>query len=202
MLRVTYTSPKSMRWLTELLRLLDSENPWELGSSTIVKTLRSFVREGLRDLVTNETFPRGFAVPRIVFTYLDYLLVERSPELLKDYSFGFRTSIEHFSPQNPSEGQGGIDLSQNLLNDFGNLALLTVSSNSRFGNLSPLSKVQDFEPQVQQSPKLALMAEVVTSGKPWDDDAVSRHRDSMLTILRNDVAAATGPSDGPSNQSA
>ena len=86
----------------------------------------------------------GFGIPRIVFTYLDYLLVER--ENRWDFTFSYRTSIEHFSPgtedaEHASPAYHVVDRS--LLNYLGNLALVTVSTNSKFSNYQPGHKAQN-----------------------------------------------------------
>lgn len=78
-----------------------------------------------------------------VFTYLDYLLYKNgysylgmkiTPPIHDDWQFQFRNSVEHFQPQHPVEG---VNWKSDDLDGFGNLALITVSGNSKFSNLPP-----------------------------------------------------------------
>ena len=125
----------------------------------------------------------GFDVPRIVFTYLDYLLAVRSRNL--DFQFTFRNSIEHFYPQNPD-----LDLqtAYGRLQDpahrdlFGNLALVTVRDNSKFTNSLPEVKA-NMERIVLQSPKLGEMAKRATG---WGSLAILTHHAEMTKVLWND----------------
>lgn len=51
----------------------------------------------------------GFGIDRIVFTYLDYVLCRDNQSEFKDFQFQFRTSIEHFFPQHPINGENAVD---------------------------------------------------------------------------------------------
>ena len=107
----------------------------------------------------------GVATPNIVFNYLDYILWRdrvwkedkrskrknahtdyklKYPEVrYDDFDFTFRTSVEHFYPRHPKNGEewkvnewGGVD-------NFGNLAILSRSKNSSFSNSLPSAKNVD-----------------------------------------------------------
>lgn len=180
-LRVTYTSPKTMHWLARLLRELASFPAKEAASHHI-----SLLEKYASDKVKESKFESasGFKFGRIVFTYLDYLLWRDDAEgKFKSFQFQFRNSIEHFYPQHPLNK---IYWNEESLNDFGNLALLTVSANSRFSNLSPAEKIDSSRDVVQQSPKLMLMAELM-GADGWNQEKAKKHGIEMKDNLRKAI---------------
>lgn len=202
MLRITYTSPRAMRWITVVLHRVLLKNSFAaVTEESLIEVLEDFARRRVNDayFLNENTFetPTGFAIPRIVFTYLDYLLLTRDGSYPKTdgYSFNYRTSIEHFYPQNPDVEQSGTRVGAENLHGLGNLALVSVSSNSKFGNSLPLSKALNFSNTViSQSPKLALMAAIASADDPetgdkhgWNDHDVLAHQAQMVSILRADL---------------
>ena len=133
----------------------------------------------------------GFGFERIVFSYLDYLLYrdgysfnghEIIHPLSNDWQFQFRSSIEHFYPQHPTELSPWADAD---LNCFGNLALITVSGNSIFNNASPDGKASTNPGIIAQSLKLKIMAEMMgQNNNVWDEKLAHIHQDEMFNILK------------------
>lgn len=85
----------------------------------------------------------GVNTPHIVFNYLDYLLWYYDREGYSDFTFEFRNSVEHWYPQNPSEGtfeqwKDGVD-------QFGNLCIIQRNVNAKFSNMSPEAKKSTFK---------------------------------------------------------
>ena len=65
------------------------------------------VKENFFDVCKDGAFAMGVNTPHIVFNYLDYLLWYYDRDGKGDYSdftFEFRNSVEHWYPQNSSEG--------------------------------------------------------------------------------------------------
>ena len=188
MLRVTYTSPRTMHWITLVLRTVNTRRPEE--SVVLLRdSLRSYAREQVgRQLSQSGEPARGFDISRIVFTYVDYLLATEAPTA--DFRFTFRNSIEHFYPQGPDpelqSAYGALeDPSDRDL--FGNLALVTVRDNSKFTNLPPFMKAQSLA-IVAQSPKLGKMAEIAEADKrAWNSPAIKAHHTAMVDLLRRDL---------------
>ncbi|WP_240733846.1 GmrSD restriction endonuclease domain-containing protein [Herbaspirillum huttiense] len=187
MLRVTYTSPRTMHWITRLLRCLhESDNVASLSGKILADELRTYARDKVREAFFAETEgqPEGFSINRIVFTYLDYLLLGNADKSV--FRFTFRNSIEHFYPQHPDKEQSGQIVSPQFLNVLGNLALLSVSANSKFSNNIPDVKAKSFESFQEQSPKLKKMASI-TRKEGWGNDQVRRHHSEMLHLLADDL---------------
>jgi len=185
-LRVTYTSPRTMHWITRLLRLAIAGGPDELTYERLIVMLEGYARGKVRGAFDSAgaLLPTGFDVPRIVFTYLDYLLAVRARDL--DFQFTFRNSIEHFYPQSPDADLPYERLDHPADRDrFGNLALVTVRDNSKFTNGLPDVKAR-MSRIVEQSPKLGEMAKQASS---WGSDAIRAHERAMVDILWSDVAS-------------
>lgn len=185
-LRITYTSPKTMHWISLVLSsYLNDEN------ADIMKILESYAQSKV-DTSGYET-ASGFGFERIVFTYLDYLIYrdgysynghEIIRPLSSDWQFQFRSSIEHFYPQNPTELARWENDDSNC---FGNLALITVSGNSIFNNASPDGKASSNPGIITQSLKLKIMAEMMRQNNNiWDEKLAHIHQDEMFKILRSD----------------
>ena len=198
-LRVTYTSAKSMHWITLTLRFLLSTEP--LGESSVPSAKGSLLQELEKyccEKVKNAEFDKhsGFHIERIVFTYLDYLLFRdrNEPSIKKmapanysvpnNWSFQFRNSIEHFFPQHPDSSFQPWD--NETLNCFGNLALITVSGNSKFSNLPPKGKIE-YPAVAAQSLKLLWMAAMTRESGCWTEAQALQHQTDMSRILNEEI---------------
>lgn len=182
-LRVSYTSPKVMHWITHLLGwLYESENQQQLDIYCDVA--KGIAREAVRRYLEDENRDRmGVETPRIVFNYLDYLLWEQDDKA--PFTFEFRNSVEHWYPRNPSEDtfeRWGRD----DLDSFGNLCLVARNVNSRFSNMAPMAKKTTFENMIAKgSLKLREMSELTKGNAEWLS-ASHQHGMRMLDLLRED----------------
>lgn len=115
----------------------------------------------------------------LVFNFLDYLLWlehgEREP--VKSYEFTFRSSVEHYYPQNPLPGFAHLDA--HILNSFGNLCLISHEKNSRLSNAMPSRKKEFYQHNTIDSVKQYLMMKC----EPWDSQAIQQHFRSMKEVL-------------------
>ena len=115
-LRVSYTSPKVMHWITELLVwLFDDESELPELADRAERIAAEAVAEGFFEKALeemgaydlqeykSEDYAFGVRTPHIVFNYLDYLLWKENKEKYEDFVFEFRNSVEHWYPQHPSE---------------------------------------------------------------------------------------------------
>ena len=195
-LRVSYTSPKVMHWITELLVWLfddESELPELSGRAERIAAeavAESFFEKALEKMgaydlqeYKSEDYAFGVRTPHIVFNYLDYLLWKSDKEAYKDFVFEFRNSVEHWYPQHPSDGTiepwDGRDV-------FGNLCIISRSVNSKFSNLSPESKMKSYKKMVQKgSLKLRIMGDIIEGGssEKWRQSACAKHEKEMIRLL-------------------
>ena len=196
-LRVSYTSPKVMHWITELLVWLFNNNKTERYKLT--DEAERIAAEAVKDnFLATGNYELGVQTPHIVFNYLDYLLWKEGKEKYKDFVFEFRNSVEHWYPQHPSEGTfevwDGIDT-------FGNLCIISRSVNSKFSNLSPASKMDTYRGMVQKgSLKLRKMGEIIdklrktekpgVAAKLWRQSECAKHEEKMISLLCEAVQEA------------
>ena len=180
-LRVSYTSPKVMHWITELIQ-------WLFENSKIAELTNE--AEGIAAKATKENFldrgdyKLGVTTPHIVFNFLDYLLWKNNKNAYGDFEFEFRNSVEHWYPQNPSDGS--FDSWENR-DTFGNLCIISRSVNSKFSNLSPESKMKSYGNMVKKgSLKLRIMGSIIqnSSNEVWIDSKCQEHENEMISILK------------------
>lgn len=199
-LRVTYTSAKSMHWITKALRFLAETNEDSIEAAELIHELERYCSQKVCDakVFDSDSDQRtGFFIERIVFTYLDYLLYckqEEDKELSeffkeeksenKEWYFQFRNSIEHFYPRHPDNKK---DWTIEQYDDFGNLALVTAKGNSKFSNSEPSSKII-YDNIINQSLKLKIMKYITKNDKDgWTPEKSKEHGRIMLGFLERNV---------------
>ena len=197
-LRVSYTSPKVMHWITQLLLWLSADNykhtvlsPDDMAdySEAIETIAKKAVTENFFNVCKDGTYAMGVNTPHIVFNYLDFLLWNANRKKYDGFVFEFRNSVEHWYPQNPSEGtfeswKDGVD-------QFGNLCIIQRNVNSKFSNMSPEAKKSTFREMIAKgSIKLRIMSDLTekSGDKPaslyWKEIMYKTHEDEMLSILK------------------
>lgn len=179
-LRVSYTSPKVMHWITELILWL-FENDEKAQLTNEAEYIAS--RATKKNFLDGEDYRLGVTTPHIVFNFLDYLLWKNNKSKYSDFEFEFRNSVEHWYPQNPSDDS--FD-SWGDKDTFGNLCIISRSVNSKFSNLSPESKMKSYDKMVKKgSLKLRIMGEIIQecSNEDWIKTQCKEHESKMIEIL-------------------
>ena len=180
-LRVSYTSPKVMHWITRLLTEL-MRDPGMAGQHSFVGIVEACARDSVCDYVEAGEWSLGVNTPHVVLNYLDYLLWKRDRERYGDFVFEFRTSVEHWYPQNPSDD---TFKRWDEVDRLGNLCLVQRNVNSKFSNLNPLAKKATFQEMIAGgSLKLREMARLTTGADDWKEGACRRHEEEMVALLR------------------
>ena len=136
-----------------------------------------------------ENYDNGVKTDHFIFHWLDYLLYLNPPEKIKDKASGFKftytTSVEHFMPQHQLSGMEYTEEWQRELDTFGNLALISLSSNSRQGNSEPLSKVQIAENRPLESLKYEFMLRITSANNGWSINDCQQHGHDMKVIIED-----------------
>jgi len=144
---------------------------------------------------------KGTEVHNFVFNRLDYLLWQKLSngydfrqedsqldinyikERFAVFQFSFRTSVEHYFPQTDPWGNSEMK----RVDRFGNLCLITPSSNSKLSNYSPADKKKYYgEKGRTESLKQAFMM----SYEDWSPDGqgidnIEAHEAMMIKVLCN-----------------
>lgn len=197
-LRVSYTSPKVMHWITQLLLWLSVDNykhtvlsPDDMAeySEAIETIAKKAVTENFFNECKDGTYAMGVNTPHIVFNYLDFLLWSSNRKKYDDFVFEFRNSVEHWYPQNPSEGtfeswKDGVD-------QFGNLCIIQRNVNSKFSNMAPEAKKSTFRDMIAKgSLKLRIMSDLTerkgdkAASLCWKETIYKQHENEMIRILK------------------
>ncbi len=194
-LRVSYTSPKVMHWITHLLLWLSVDNYKHLcdedmaSFETVIEDIaQKAIRENFFVRCKEGSYAMGVNTPHIVFNYLDYLIWNTDRKKYDNFNFEFRNSVEHWYPQNPSEGtfeqwKEGVD-------QFGNLCIIQRNVNSKFSNMSPEAKKSTFKDMIAKgSLKLRIMSELTekqgnrVASLYWKEEAYKKHEKAMISLL-------------------
>ncbi len=198
-LRVSYTSPKVMHWITELLKWLFNEDHLQ-RMADYSKVAESIAKAAVVNDFFNKCpdgrYDMGVNTPHIVFNYLDYLLWRQEKKYSENFVFEFRNSVEHWYPQNPSEGT--FETWKDGVDRFGNLCIIQRNVNSKFSNMSPEAKKSTFRAMIAKgSIKLRIMSDLtertdgIAASVYWKDTMVEVHEQKMITLLK----AACGIAD-------
>lgn len=137
-----------------------------------------------------ENLNQGTNVQNFIFNRLDYLLwksitIEKNEsfniENINQFEFSFRSSVEHFFPQHPKQGADLEIVSKEILDNFGNLCLISRSKNSELSNYSPKAKAEHYSKSTAiESLKQQLM---IQEKDKWDGDSIIKHQEKMIAIL-------------------
>lgn len=184
-LRVSYTSPKVMHWITELLIWLSSNvDILDTEISSYTDTISNIAKRPVKEFLYNNNYSLGVNTPHVVLNYLDFLLWRRNRN--DDFEFEFRNSVEHWYPRNPSEGT--IDRWEDDVDRFGNLCLIQRNVNSRFSNMPPEAKKITFKDMIKKgSLKLRIMSDLTqgfNASQQWREIIFAKHEQEMLDLLK------------------
>lgn len=153
-----------------------------------------------------EKLDKGTEVENFIFNYLDYILWKnyRTEDKLYfkakfkgndetlitldnrilDFEYTFRSSVEHYYPQNPIEGNPPI--AREWLDNFGNLCLISGYKNSRLNNYMPIAKKNHYNNSLNiDSIKQRIMMEYTNwfIADEYNTNQIKDHGDKMKEIL-------------------
>ena len=205
-LRVSYTSPKVMHWITdELMWLMDHMHKGKPAFTLkeFTEHTESIAVEAVKKLFLEKCmtesqakgpvvkYEMGVDTPHIVFNYLDYLLWKEKVPGYDSFTFEFRNTVEHWYPQNPSAVMFDRWEKDEGLDRFGNLCLIQREINSQFSNDAPSAKKRSFKNMIEKgSLKLRKMSELtvdeneVSADLRWKKFVCEEHEKEMIGKLK------------------
>lgn len=142
----------------------------------------------------NKLLDRGVGTERYWFFKLDYLLLKHwklngLPEIHTAYKkfvdrFQFRQSrsVEHVYPQHPEEPIPRWE--RDDLDSFGNLALISNSTNSSYNFWLPSIKKEQFRLHNEKWGLESLKLLEIYSYNDWTTESASQHKNLMVDILK------------------
>jgi len=122
------------------------------------------------ELEFDSTIDNGVGVERFILNYYEYLLWLNEGRC--DYEFTYRTTVEHFFPQNAKE-EDIADMPIEQKDKFGNLCLLSSKINPKFSNEYPFSKITDYSSYFVMNLKLQRMKRI-TEGHKNDNSLITQ----------------------------
>ena len=183
------------------LRYLDNHLFGEDSKASLVQRSWLFLNDPNRD--TNPTAytvldpesgqPLGLGFAHYWFYKLVFVLWHQMYEYAPSESqlpgwgyfrFTAKNSVEHISPQNPKAEDTNI-VSEEQLNHFGNLALVSRQMNSEFSNKPFNEKQQSFRNKRghDKRPDSTKM-DLIYESEGWDDSLASKHHKQMFKAMR------------------
>lgn len=127
----------------------------------------------------------GCNVQNFIFNFYDFVTWYENPTKYPKFEFTYRTSVEHFYPQNPMPGYE--DLKDRGLDNFGNLCLISRGMNSKFSNNMPKAKLDNFglidEVRNGLSLKLLEMMDYVKNKGNWSEKQIKDFDDHSRNMF-------------------
>lgn len=192
MFQVTHQGRVYKEFLYNLLSYLDGE--WghfrTIDGSDFIRHIHRMAEAdlGVLDLRTGDGLDSGTGVPHFALNLLDYKLwlMQQSRQVpaglpsvnTTGFRFAYRTSIEHFLATNFAES----DEQRSVVNDFGNLCLMTRTENSRRSDHTPDWKVEKYG-EADQSLKLHYMCALQRIDKAWGPEQITLQGALMREVL-------------------
>lgn len=132
----------------------------------------------------------------LVFNYIDYLLIQSVlndqlsdikgiKAFVSKFEFTFRSSVEHYYPQNPKDGFDKLDEMQ--LHSIGNLTLISHSKNSAMNNYMPKAKKEHYKDgTIADSVKQYIMFNKYPDAS-WGKNEIETHEIEIVELLKKQI---------------
>ena len=124
---------------------------------------------------------KGTGFKHYWFQKLEYVLWKhwsnKNDEKFKNYRITSKNSVEHVYPQNPEYNNR---LGKDIIDNFGNLALLNVGQNSSYSNQEVAKKRIDFYNKITYD---SLKLYFIYQYNEWDEESIKTHRKEMQSEL-------------------
>lgn len=210
MLQVSFSTQTYKNWLYEVLKFLgeksvDIKNIEDLSQNLISDNekifymkLKEIAKEAILSndvLKDKDKLNNGVRTPHAIFHLLDYIIWEKTVESefkeyrellgveeefkssLKKFRFMYCNSIEHVYPQ-----------SEKIIDNFGNLCLITKEFNSSLSDSSYKSKKAKFEEYLKHqesfaSLKQAIIFSMEVNKDGWTEEDIKIHGEKMIKLL-------------------
>ena len=190
-----YVSTESHVWLTPFLEELDAKK--ELSIESALEFLKNWDNRRWENQNVSLTYGE---INRYWFWRLDYYLWlnrekyfdgndkenDNTKEIADKYQFRSNRSIEHIAPQNPKT-ESIAEISDELRDTFGNLAMISSGQNSSLQNSSFEMKKAYVESFIKKSVGGSIqslkMLHIYQYNK-WLEDDLKIHNDEMIDVLK------------------
>lgn len=146
-------------------------------------------KQSIDDICAYLNSSKGTGFEHYWFQKLEYILWKHPAdflklnEKLKRYRITSKNSVEHIHPQQHNEPTKQLN-DEDVLNSFGNLALLSAGQNSSYSNKSVGEKRGQFNDKGHyDSLKLAHIFNTISKEDDWNKDAIAQHQKAMIQMI-------------------
>ncbi|VVQ35281.1 hypothetical protein PS947_04479 [Pseudomonas fluorescens] len=153
-----------------------------------------FATSSLVDPVSYFTKPLGLKFPHYWFYKLEFVLwstnaLQLSAQQLSQFRMTAKNSIEHISPQTAQRVER-FPVSAEVLDTFGNLALVSRGINSEYGN-KPFSEKRAHFREHNRERIDSLKMKLIYDQQDWGDDQAATHQRHMVEVLSQYLGLTT-----------
>jgi len=203
MLQVNNIQNSHKEWLAKLLEKINDCDDLKI----VYDSLYDYAKEQFLKIVNDDDWcKKGLNTPRYVFNYTDYQLwlyyydevrgkntidndvigskIANYKSAFSTFKFTYRDSREHLYPRNRFDEFTTEDDKEFAMNSFGNLCLVSSSSNSSWGDAMPIQKKHDAQKNgTNESLKLLVMFASFDDNN-WGIDEIKQHGEQMIEFLK------------------
>ncbi|MVN21263.1 DUF262 domain-containing protein [Mucilaginibacter arboris] len=204
MLQVSFPGNNNKNWLKEIL-IFFQKKEFKIFDKEFLEELNNIAKRRFKES-KKLGYNNGTSTHRYLFNYLDYLLWKEynNPNVKSNIPFdnsrfnSFRftqnNSVEHLHPQKDihslkiieSETNEEFESEKKILDHFGNLCLISQSSNSKYSDYNFHAKKEQFnKKQSVESLKQQIMFSY--SVNDWNTDQIKKHGEEMILLLENSI---------------
>lgn len=120
-------------------RFLNEDVSTKIDYNTLIYNNDSLPEIYPKILYENKMLQYGSIENNLIFNLLDYIIwINNDNNIVNNFEFTFRSSVEHYYPQNPIGGKPIDD--KEALHSFGNLCLISHQKNSKLNHHLPSAK--------------------------------------------------------------
>jgi hypothetical protein len=124
----------------------------------------------------------GVSFSHYWFYKLEYVLWDLlhfdQDEKWQTFRMTARNSVEHISPQTQKEED--VNTVNEMLNSFGNLALVSGNVNSEYGNNTFKVKREKFKEKLKVD---SLKMDIIFNNNTWNDSIANNHQQEMIALF-------------------
>lgn len=198
MLQVTFRQRVYKNYLTKILDWVYKNGRLQINEDDYLSFLHSLMLEHFdsnytEDLVYKNSGKKmsGTSIHHFIFNFIDYLYwcaykqkANYIPDLkyIVDFAFTYRNSIEHHLPQS-AEAQG---FSKEIINNIGNLCLVSKTLNSRMNDEQPKGKAANPGKYYNNKlpPKRKIMYDLTNGLNNWGSKEIVQHGKDIVILLQ------------------
>ena len=205
MFEVTFSTNTYKTWLLNtLVYLFKSEST--VNGEQLLKYFQGQASKYYQDNGIGHHFDSGLSTPRFLFNYTDYLLwclyydnirggnsdkkyedpllnkISKEKKYFNSFRFVQRSSIEHLFPQSRYKElhAPNDDEKEKVLNMFGNLCLISRSSNSAYSANMPYTKKHD---SIDKNESLKQKIMFASFDAEWNTKEIEEHHKEIIKII-------------------